>query len=79
MIVNPLVVEQVDGVPAASGSIIEIRGLKMKSGIRYTLEGYESGEFGGHPSWSAPTAQQLFTYRRAFIVTKALKEQPYQE
>jgi hypothetical protein len=72
---NTMAVLEVDGRPASADTVIEIRGLPVKAGVRYTLEGYEAGEFAGPASWHQPGAQGIFGYRPFFVVTKVVKEQ----
>ena len=70
MLANPLVVSEVDGLALKEPVSIEIRGkVQIQKGTRYRLEGYESGEFAGSPSWLAPGAQQPFQFNSVFVVT----------
>jgi hypothetical protein len=72
MLSNPLAVSAIDGRAVKGPFYLEIRGAVLQNGVQNRLEGYESGEFSGPPSWSAPGAQQPFQYRVFFVVTKVL-------
>jgi hypothetical protein len=74
MLPNPLAASEVDGRALKRPVSIEIRGgVKIEEGMWYRLEGYESGEFSGPPSWLAPEAQQPFQFRSFFFVTKLVE------
>ena len=70
----PLAVSGIDGHPTKGPFYIEVRGVQLQKGMRFRLEGYESGEFAGPPPWSAPWAQQPFQYRSFFVVTKVIEQ-----
>lgn len=78
MIPNPLRVSSIDGRPISDEvMVIEIRGkLQLQKGVHYHLEGYESGEFSGTPSWVAREAQQPFRFHTFFVVTKVIEPKP---
>ena len=74
MLVNPLEVTAIDGQTLKQPVSIQIRGkVQIQRGTRYRLEGYESGEFAGPPSWLAPEAQQPFQFYSVFVVTKVIE------
>lgn len=74
MLANPFDVLEVDGRSVSNVVIIEIRGnASIQSGIRYKLEGYESGGFESSPTWLVPEIQQPFQFRSFFIVTKVVE------
>ncbi len=74
MLVNALTVSEIDGQPVKDAVSLEIRGnLRIQKGVRYRLEGYESGEFSAAPEWVAPAAQQPFQFRSYFVVTKIIE------
>lgn len=75
MIPNPLRVSSIDGRAINEEVVVvEIRGaVKLEKGVTYRLEGYESGEFSGTPSWVAPEAQQPFHFRTFFVVVKVVE------
>lgn len=74
---NSLGVSAVDGTDLKQRIYIEIRGkIKIEKGMRYRLEGYESGEFNGPPVWLEPDAQQNFQFYSFFVVTKVLEPKP---
>lgn len=67
-------VAEMDGHALAKSVTIVVKGkLKLQKGIRYKLEGYETGYFGGKPDWVSPKAQQSFTFHSYFVVTKVLE------
>lgn len=70
MLPNPVVVARIDGQAVKGPISIEVRGVVLQKGVPYQLDGYESGEFTGPPSWSAPGAQQPFQFRSFFVITK---------
>ena len=78
MLRNPLAVSAIDGrgLLANRLNLIEIRGVALQKGTRYRFEGYESGEFGGIPSWLQPEAQQPFQFRPFFVVTRVIEAKP---
>lgn len=71
MLANGLAISGIDGHAIDNDSrYMEVRGMRLEKGVRYRLEGYESGEFAGLPGWSNPGAQQPFQYHSFFVVTK---------
>jgi hypothetical protein len=74
MVTNSLALQEIDGARRDGPLIIEIRGVQLRTGVRYKLEGYESGQFAGPPSWYQPGAQAIFTYHAFFVVTKVIEE-----
>lgn len=77
LLANPLAVTEVDGSLLKHFTSIEVRGkVQIRKGIRYRLEGYESGEFSGPPDWVAPQAQQPFQFRSFFVVTQVIETRP---
>ncbi len=76
MLGNPLLVGAVDGEPLKHPVAISIRGkVQIQKGMKYSLEGYESGTFDGPPDWTdgASTAQQPFQFRSFFVVTRVIE------
>ena len=69
---NALWVDQIDSIYRGSMLLIEIRGIQLRKGIHYTLEGYEAGEFSGVPAW-VHSGGEPFQYRSFFVVTKAVE------
>ena len=76
MMCNPLALSAIDGRQLKEPYLFEIRGLVLQEGTRYRLEGYESGEFAGSPSWFQPQAQQFFHFSSFFVVTKVIEPKP---
>lgn len=69
---NHITIDSVDG-DVIDVRAIEVDGADIQEGVRYTLEGYESGGFSGPPRWLAPAVQQPFQYRPRFVVTKVIE------
>ena len=76
MLDNPLAVSAIDGRLLTGPFLFEIRGVRLPEGTRYRFEGYESGEFGGIPSWFQPQAQQPFQFKPFFVITKVIETKP---
>jgi hypothetical protein len=73
-VVYPISVDHVDGRRLASAVRLEMpNGPTLRTGVRYTLEGYESGAFIGEPMWSKPGVQSPFQYRPHFVVTRVVE------
>jgi hypothetical protein len=72
---NMLWIDAVDRVYRGAVLPIEIRGIpiKLRKGVHYKLEGYESGEFTGDPAWLCSSGKQSFQYRNFFVVTRAIE------
>ncbi|MDX9973824.1 MAG: hypothetical protein RBU21_12645 [FCB group bacterium] len=73
---NELAVSTVNGVALPSAVNIEInrRSLPILSGIRYKLEGYETGSFEGAPDWLPPPVPQLvFSWRSRFALFRVIE------
>jgi hypothetical protein len=69
-----LQVAEIDGRATTNAVTIVVQGsLKLQKGIRYKLEGYESGAFGGIPEWVSPNPQQCFAFHSFFVVTRVLQ------
>jgi hypothetical protein len=64
-------VSAIDGRMVKGPFWIEIRGAAIQKGTRYRLEGYESGEFAGSPSWLG--GQRVFGFSSFFVVTKVIE------
>ena len=72
---NPIKVMVVNMTPLREGVVLDSSGIRnLRDGVRYQLEGYETGEFSGYPGWVNPNAQQPFQYRPGFVVTRVLLE-----
>jgi hypothetical protein len=72
---NLVIVSRINGKPLKSPITIGIRGnIRVERNRHYRIEGYESGEFLGCPSWRANNARESsFHFQPVFIVTRDLE------
>jgi len=73
MTANPLTIVEVDGSTLSNAVAIEIRGVPLRRGTRYKIEGYESGEYYCDPRWVRPDAQAYFQWHSFFVATKLIE------
>ena len=71
---NPLRITAVDGHDLQPAMTLDVSDLDLKRGVRYRLEGYETGAWVGPPDWLSPEAQASFQYRASFVVAKVIEQ-----
>ncbi len=77
---NFIEIDTIDGKKTQGNFLISVTtpgdSVIIEKGIRYKIEGFESGHYGSYPRWASPGRAQPFQFYSEFVATRVLEENP---